>query len=114
MPERYKGIYKGLDKQFWDGFNSTKKKKVNCFIEAAINVRKKNGGSMYKPAFAHQFQAEQYYSDPYVRSCPVHPDNIKVFALSLRGKDPELKQAAYRNYQSFMKQQTKRERFDDY
>lgn len=41
VPDRFKGIYKGLDAQFWLGCQSNRKKKVNCFIEAAITVRRK-------------------------------------------------------------------------
>lgn len=52
--------------------------------------------------------------DPYVRSCPVHPRNIKVFTLSLKGPEAQIKPQAYKNYQSYLREQAKRERFDDY
>ena len=42
MDDKYIGLYDGLDKQFWKGYNAGPDKPVMCFIEDTMNHRMKS------------------------------------------------------------------------
>jgi len=57
----------------------------------------------------YQDEIDAYLEDPIFRTCPVHPDRLEVFELTLKGQQAKIKTQAIKNYEWFCKKEKARE-----
>lgn len=102
MNPRYKYIYHGLTKSFWEGYNSPPEK-VHCHIEEAM-AHRKNKLDQYEKAFITKEEVEAYYNDKIFKMNPMHPDKQgPPFKLSIKGEKPRIHPNAEKNAKNLEK-----------
>lgn len=102
MNPRFKYIYTGMSKQFWEGYHSPPEK-VFCHIEEALSHRA-NSLTMYEKAYVTKEQVDAYMNDPNFKLNPMHPDHqSEPFKLVLKGADPRIHPNAEKNVKNLLK-----------